>query len=44
VLGVHIATAKKSDGKVHKFKTKADAMAAYKKGELNINDLVEISK
>jgi DNA-directed RNA polymerase beta subunit len=43
VLGVHIATQqKKGDGKIHKFKTKEEALAAYKKGELNLHDQVEI--
>jgi DNA-directed RNA polymerase beta subunit len=42
VLGVHLATQKASDGKVHKFKTKGDAVAAYKRGELSLQDKVEI--
>lgn len=45
VLGVHLATKTppKPDGKVHKFKTKADALAAYKRGELSLQDKVEIA-
>jgi len=42
VLGIHLATSKKSDGKAHKYKTQAEALAAYKRGELKLNDLVEI--
>lgn len=45
VLGVHLATKlpARPDGKVHKFKTKADALAAYKRGELSLQDKVEIA-
>lgn len=44
VLGVVLASKEgKSKGKVHKFKTKADAMAAYKRGEVTLQDLVEIT-
>jgi len=42
LIGVHLATAKAADGKVHKFKTKADAVAAYKRGEISLQDKVEI--
>jgi DNA-directed RNA polymerase beta subunit len=41
VLGLHQAT-KAGVGKVHVFKTKADAMAAYKAGTLKLDDNVEI--
>lgn len=45
VLGIHLATKApvKPDGKVHRFKSKADAMAAYKRGELSLQDKVEIT-
>lgn len=44
VLGVALASKdKKPDGKVHKFKTRADAMAAYKRGEISLHDQVEIA-
>lgn len=42
VLGLHVATSRVADGKVHKFKTKGDALAAYKRGELSLHDKVEI--
>jgi DNA-directed RNA polymerase subunit beta len=44
VLGVHLASKAPAakPGKVHKFKTKSDAMAAYKKGEITLQDQVEI--
>lgn len=43
LIGIYWATKKAAPGaKVHKFKTTADAMAAYHKGELKIDDLVEI--
>jgi DNA-directed RNA polymerase beta subunit len=42
VMGVHLATLKPADGKVHKFKTKADAMAAYKAGKISLNDKIEV--
>lgn len=43
VMGVHLATLKPADGKVHKFKTRADAMAAYKAGKIGLNDQIEIT-
>ena len=44
VLGIALASKDphKPDGKVHHFKTRADAMAAYKKGELSLQDHVKI--
>jgi len=39
-----MATAAKASGKIHKFKTKAEAMAAYHKGDITLNTRVEISK
>lgn len=45
ILGLNIATGKQnSSGKVFKFKTQADALAAYKRGEVKLNDQVEIKK
>ncbi len=44
ILGVHLATlAPTVGGKIHKFKTKADAMAAYHRGEITLTDKVEIT-
>jgi DNA-directed RNA polymerase beta subunit len=42
VLGVHLATKQATNVKVTKFKTRADAMAAYKAGKIGLNDPVEI--
>lgn len=42
LLGTYIATAKKESGPVKKFKTKADAMAAYRRGEITMNTPVKI--
>jgi DNA-directed RNA polymerase beta subunit len=44
MLGVHLATAAQAspNGKVHKYKTKADAMAAYKRGEITLSSIVEV--
>jgi len=43
VLGVHLATqSAKAGGKVHRFKTKAEALAAYHRGEITLQDQVEI--
>ena len=43
VLGMHLATQPaKAGGKVHRFKTKADAMSAYHRGEITLQDHVEI--
>lgn len=43
VLGVALASKDKTpDGKVHKYKTKADAMAAYKRGDITLQDQVVI--
>lgn len=44
-LGLFMATKPgHSSAKVKKFKTKAEAVAAYNKGEVSLNDEVEISK
>lgn len=43
VLGVHLATKTPTSSKVHKFKTKAEALAAYKRSELSLQDKVEIT-
>jgi len=44
MLGVHMAS--KAEGsanaKTHNFKTKADAYAAYKRGEIGLNTKVEV--
>ena len=46
MLGVHLAS--KAEGstnaKTHSFKTKADAYAAYKRGEISLNTKVEVGK
>lgn len=43
VLGLNLATAASGKtGRVHTFKTKADAMAAYHRGEITLQDHVEI--
>ena len=43
VLGMHLATQPgKPGGKIHHFKTKADAVAAYHRGEITLQDHVEI--
>lgn len=43
VLGLHLASKPgKAGGKVHTFKTHADAVAAYKKGEITLQDYVEV--
>jgi DNA-directed RNA polymerase subunit beta' len=41
ILGVYTASAAKG-GKSYKFKTKAQALAAYKRGEIQLNDTVTI--
>jgi len=44
MLGVHLASKAEgsANGKTHKFKTKADAYAAYKRGEITLNTKVEV--
>lgn len=44
MLGVHLASkaAPETNGKVHRFKTKADALAAYKRGEITLGTKVEV--
>jgi DNA-directed RNA polymerase subunit beta' len=46
MLGVHLASKAEAatNGAVHKFKTRADAMSAYKRGEITLNTKVEVSK
>lgn len=41
ILGVYTASAAKG-GKTYKFKTKAAALAAYKRGEIQLNDTITI--
>jgi DNA-directed RNA polymerase beta subunit len=41
LLGIHAAS-KTKGGKKHKFKTKQDAIAAYRQGKIQLNDVVEI--
>ncbi len=43
-LGLYKATSKTKSGKVKKFATKADAIAAYRRGELDLSDPVEITQ
>jgi DNA-directed RNA polymerase beta subunit len=45
VMGIHMATQHTAGaaGKVHKYKTKSDALAAYKRGEIQLSDKVEIA-
>lgn len=42
IIGTYLATAKGPSGKLKKFKTKADAVAAYKRGEITLQTPVEI--
>jgi len=44
MLGVHLASAAQAttNGTTHKYKTKADAMAAYKRGEITLSSKVEV--
>lgn len=44
VIGLHRATAGKSDGKPKYFASHADALAAYHKGNIELHDNVEIKK
>ena len=45
VIGMHLATAKESSGKaVKKFKTRDAALAAYRRGEIAVNDPVEVEE
>jgi hypothetical protein len=41
VLGIHLAT-RAASGKKHTFKSKEEAVAAYHRGEVELNDTVEI--
>jgi hypothetical protein len=42
VLGLHRATKGPSDKKTRHFESSAEAMAAYHKGEIELNDPIEI--
>ena len=44
MLGVHLASKaqESTNATTHKFKTKADAYAAYKRGEISLNTKVEV--
>lgn len=42
IIGTYLATAKGPKGQKRKFKTKADAVAAYKRGEITLETPVEI--
>lgn len=44
MLGVHMASKAEAsaNGKTHHFKTKADALAAYKRGEITLSSKVEV--
>jgi hypothetical protein len=42
IIGAYLATSKVAKGAKKKFKTKADAMAAYKRGEITLETPVEI--
>ncbi len=42
IIGTYLATSKGPKGPKRKFKTKADAMAAYKRGEITLETPVEI--
>jgi len=44
VAGLYLATSKKPSGKKRVFDTKADAMAAYHRGEISLSTPVEIRK
>jgi hypothetical protein len=41
MLGLHLATRPSSE-KVHRFRTPDQALAAYKRGEVALNDQVEL--
>jgi DNA-directed RNA polymerase subunit beta' len=43
ILGTYIATARVEPGAAKKFKTKAEAMEAYRKGEISMNTPIEIT-
>ena len=44
IIGLHRATASKSDRTVEHFADKKDALAAYHRGDINLSDTVEIAK
>jgi hypothetical protein len=42
LAGLYLATRKKKTGRVHVFSTKQEAIAAWKRGDIGINDEVRI--
>jgi len=44
VMGVYMATSAKPTGQLKRFKTKADAMAAYHRGEINLSTPVRVGR
>jgi DNA-directed RNA polymerase subunit beta len=44
ILGTYLATAKKEPGRAKSFKTKAEAMEAYRRGAITMNTPVKIEK
>ena len=44
VTGIYLASMAKPTGAIHKFESKADAQAAYMRGEINLSTPVEIKK
>ena len=43
IIGAYLATGKTPKGAVKKYKTKADAVAAYRRGEITLETPVEIT-
>jgi DNA-directed RNA polymerase beta subunit len=44
VSGIYLASSAKPTGAIHKFETKADAQAAYMRGEISLNTPVDIKR
>jgi len=44
LLGLHLASTEKKKGRVKTFRSKEDAMAAYRRGELGVDDQLEIMR
>jgi hypothetical protein len=44
IAGVYLASSAKAQGPVKKFNSKADAIAAYHRGEITLNTPVEIKR
>ena len=42
-MGIHVASLPANSGPVHKFKSKEEAFAAYKRGEIKLQDKVEVA-